>query len=415
MSSISGGVPPSAPATPKFGRANQSLTDPDAVDLNDVFDGFWNMQDVLAADPPLTGLGGPAPPTLASSNEKRVPPHNLPSSLGFTLNHDHQPASIPFHGHRPGTVSAMMPSDAGAGKPSDDDQGCRMLAKDELDGDGDGSATKRRRVPTPTAMTLSDSVGVTRSSLASLAGSSAVTEQQRLERRERNREHAKRSRIRKKFLLESLQDQVQSLRNENMSLRRVVNEQMPEKATEILQTCTTEYSCMLAPTSALDGGELNTRREIVEQDYNLIQALLSSQQCFAISDPSLPDNPIVYVSGGFLKLTGYSMDRVLGRNCRFLQGPGTDQRAVDVIRQGVSAGRDTSVCLLNYKADGTPFWNQFFVAPLRDADGTIVNFVGVQCEVSTATGEAHAQKYRAMAKLPTGIIDAASRGALIGA
>ena len=57
-------------------------------------------------------------------------------------------------------------------------------------------------------MTLSDSVGVTRSSLASVAGSSAVTEQQRLERRERNREHAKRSRIRKKFLLESLQDQV---------------------------------------------------------------------------------------------------------------------------------------------------------------------------------------------------------------
>ena len=87
-----------------------------------------------------------------------------------------------------------------------------------------------------------------------------------------------------------------------------------------------------------------------------------------MSDPSLPDNPIVYVSGGFLKLTGYKMDdvslyficlsksfcassdiditsslQVLGRNCRFLQGPGTDARAVDVIRRGVAAGRDTSV------------------------------------------------------------------------
>lgn len=116
----------------------------------------------------------------------------------------------------------------------------------------------------------------------------------------------------------------------------------------------------------------------------LPQSLLSSQQCFTVSDPSLPDNPIVYASGGFLKLTGYPMDSVLGRNCRFLQGPGTDPRAVDVIRRGVAAGRDTSVCLLNYKADGTPFWNQFFVAALRDEGGTIVNFVGVQCEVSTS-------------------------------
>ena len=71
-----------------------------------------------------------------------------------------------------------------------------------------------------------------------------------------------------------------------------------------------------------------------------------------------PDNPIVFVSQGFLELTGYKMDDVLGRNCRFLQGPGTDQRTVDVIRKGISAGDDVAVCLLNYKADGTPFWNQ---------------------------------------------------------
>ena len=71
-----------------------------------------------------------------------------------------------------------------------------------------------------------------------------------------------------------------------------------------------------------------------------------------------------------------------GRNCRFLQGPGTDANAVDVIRKGVTEGRDISVCLLNYKADGTPFWNQFFVAALRDGDGSVVNYVGVQCEVN---------------------------------
>jgi hypothetical protein len=67
--------------------------------------------------------------------------------------------------------------------------------------------------------------------------------------------------------------------------------------------------------------------------------------------------------------------QVLGRNCRFLQGPGTDPRAVEVIRKAVSKGTETSVLLLNYKADGTPFWNQFFIAPLRGADDNIVNYV----------------------------------------
>jgi PAS domain S-box-containing protein len=120
-----------------------------------------------------------------------------------------------------------------------------------------------------------------------------------------------------------------------------------------------------------------------------VSALSGSQQNFAISDPTLPDNPIVYVSQGFLDLTGYPLDQVLGRNCRFLQGPGTDQAAVEVIRKGIAEGVDTSVCLLNYKADGTPFWNQFFVAALRDAENNIVNYVGVQCEVSKAVVEKH--------------------------
>ncbi len=118
-----------------------------------------------------------------------------------------------------------------------------------------------------------------------------------------------------------------------------------------------------------------------------VSALSGSQQNFAISDPTLPDNPIVYVSQGFLDLTGYTLDQVLGRNCRFLQGPGTDQNAVQIIRKGVEEGVDTSVCLLNYKADGTPFWNQFFVAALRDAENNVVNYVGVQCEVSKAVVE----------------------------
>mmetsp|Transcript_15421 Transcript_15421/g.35018 ORF Transcript_15421/g.35018 Transcript_15421/m.35018 type:complete len:146 (+) Transcript_15421:198-635(+) len=135
-------------------------------------------------------------------------------------------------------------------------------------------------------------------------------------------------------------------------------------------------------------------KTLMEPDFRLMSALSGSQQNFAISDPTLPDNPIVYVSQGFLDLTGYQLDQVLGRNCRFLQGPGTDQSAVDVIRKGISEGIDTSVCLLNYKADGTPFWNQFFVAALRDAENNVVNYVGVQCEVSKAVVEKHMGEHK---------------------
>ena len=70
---------------------------------------------------------------------------------------------------------------------------------------------------------------------------------------------------------------------------------------------------------------------------------------------------------------------------------------VDHIRDGVRDGKDTSVCLLNYKADGTPFWNQFFVAALRDANGNIVNFVGVQCEVNQVPLEIMRESAKQMA------------------
>lgn len=224
----------------------------------------------------------------------------------------------------------------------------------------------------------------------------ALTESQKVERRERNREHAKRSRLRKKFLLESLQEQIDGLNSEIHALKDIIKRELPDKATDLLKDIGNEgdnddpsqpkkgaYTPLPMPSGF---GPVKT---LMEPDYRLMSALSGSQQNFAISDPSLPDNPIVYVSQGFLELTGYTLDQVLGRNCRFLQGPGTDQAAVDVIRRGVREGTDTSVCLLNYKADGTPFWNQFFVAALRDAENNVVNFVGVQCEVSKAVVEKH--------------------------
>ena len=215
----------------------------------------------------------------------------------------------------------------------------------------------------------------------SSTGTKQLTEQQKVERRERNREHAKRSRLRKKFLLESLQEQINGLNSEIDMLKNIIKKEIPDKAEQLLETVSAPKGKFTPLPMPSGFGPVKT---LMEPDFRLMSALSGSQQNFAISDPTLPDNPIVYVSQGFLELTGYTLDQVLGRNCRFLQGPGTDQSAVDVIRKGIREGVDTSVCLLNYKADGTPFWNQFFVAALRDAENNVVNFVGVQCEVSKA-------------------------------
>jgi PAS domain S-box-containing protein len=218
-------------------------------------------------------------------------------------------------------------------------------------------------------------------------GTAPLTEQQKLERRERNREHAKRSRLRKKFLLESLQEQIHFLEEQLSGLKDAITTELaPAKAQQIIAAVCGDkekYTPLPMPSGF---GPVKT---LMEPDFRLMSALSGSQQNFAISDPTLPDNPIVYCSQGFLDLTGYKLAEVLGRNCRFLQGPGTDQNAVEVIRKGIAEGVDTSVCLLNYKADSTPFWNQFFVAALRDAENNVVNYVGVQCEVSKAVVEKH--------------------------
>jgi PAS domain S-box-containing protein len=203
------------------------------------------------------------------------------------------------------------------------------------------------------------------------------------ERRQRNREHAKRSRVRKKFMLESLQEQVAGLQRENQRLRLLVQDNIPEHAQQIISECCSSSPLFsddeAAKRSQLtiedEKGEKSKSTALVRSDFQLMDSLSAGQQNFVLSDPRLPDNPIVFATPGFYKLTGYTPEQVLGRNCRFLQGPGTDPKTVDIIRKAIATGSDCTVCILNYKADGTPFWNQFFVAALRDSDNCIVNYV----------------------------------------
>lgn len=101
-----------------------------------------------------------------------------------------------------------------------------------------------------------------------------------------------------------------------------------------------------------------------------------------ITDPTREDNPITDANDGFLRLTGYAEREVLGRNCRFLQGEGTDPEPVAEMREGIANERPTTVELLNYRKDGTPFWNLVSIAPVYDDGDTLTHFAGFQRDVT---------------------------------
>ncbi|CAL8999362.1 unnamed protein product [Prunus brigantina] len=126
-------------------------------------------------------------------------------------------------------------------------------------------------------------------------------------------------------------------------------------------------------------------RGIPRASNDLKDALSTFQQTFVVSDATKPDYPIMYASAGFFKMTGYTSKEVIGRNCRFLQGAGTDPEDVAQIREALE--RNTSYCgrLLNYKKDGTPFWNLLTIAPIKDETGKVLKFIGMQVEVSKHT------------------------------
>src|SRR5215212_6167693 len=114
----------------------------------------------------------------------------------------------------------------------------------------------------------------------------------------------------------------------------------------------------------------------------LDRAVAASSNGIVITDPRMPDDPIVYVNPAFERISGYPMDEVLGNNCRFLQGEDRDQPALDELRSALSEERESRVVLKNYRKDGTPFWNELYVSPVHDEGGRLTNFVGVQNDIT---------------------------------
>jgi phosphoserine phosphatase RsbU/P len=112
------------------------------------------------------------------------------------------------------------------------------------------------------------------------------------------------------------------------------------------------------------------------------RALAAAGEGVTIADARLPDMPLIYVNRAFELLTGYSGAEALGSNCRFLQGPDTDPSAARTIRTAIRERRGCTVEILNYRKDGTAFWNRLTITPVRDDTDTVTHYIGVQADVT---------------------------------
>ncbi|MFS7954159.1 putative protein kinase AGC-RSK-2 family [Helianthus anomalus] len=139
---------------------------------------------------------------------------------------------------------------------------------------------------------------------------------------------------------------------------------------------------MTKDVARTDSWDRAQRVRDMRQGIDLATTLERIEKNFVISDPRLPDCPIIFASDSFLELTEYTREEILGRNCRFLQGPETDQGTVDQIRAAIREQREITVQLINYTKSGKKFWNLFHLQPMRDQKGELQYFIGVQLDGS---------------------------------
>jgi len=136
-------------------------------------------------------------------------------------------------------------------------------------------------------------------------------------------------------------------------------------------------------------------------------ALQMTRMPMTLTDPNQPDNPIVFANKAFLDLTGYEEHEILGRNCRFLQGAETDRDAVAELRAAIDAKEAIALELINYRRDGSSFWNAVFVAPVLGPDGELLYFFASQLDVTrrreSEQSFRQAQKMEAIGQLTAGL------------
>ncbi|MDN3550242.1 sensor histidine kinase [Mucilaginibacter aquaedulcis] len=122
--------------------------------------------------------------------------------------------------------------------------------------------------------------------------------------------------------------------------------------------------------------------EFDEQTRLVLAAYLASTSGIIITDSQSPDNPIIFCNKAFERITGYSKEMILGRNCRFLQGQTREQKGRFIIQEALLAEQACIVEMLNYKKDGKAFWNELHISPIKNKDGLTTHYVGVQNDIT---------------------------------
>lgn len=139
--------------------------------------------------------------------------------------------------------------------------------------------------------------------------------------------------------------------------------------------------CPLAPAPEVQAAIEDFRRRLNGRDP-LAVAMEVSPVAMVVADPGFPDTPLIYVNSAFERLTGFAAVEVLGRNCRFMQGPLTDAADVGALRDAIARRKRIEIDLLNHRRDGTPFWNRLAIAPVPGEDGAVRYFVASQMDVT---------------------------------
>ncbi|TSA85547.1 diguanylate cyclase [Deinococcus detaillensis] len=134
----------------------------------------------------------------------------------------------------------------------------------------------------------------------------------------------------------------------------------------------------------------------------LVAALTNATNGIVIS-ANVKGRPIVYCNPAFEQLTGYTRSEIVGHNCRFLQGEGTDPEAIHQMRTAFDAGAATELVVLNYKKSGMPFWNALNIGPIHNAQGTLTHFIGVQTDVTERIDLQKQLEQRAFTDVLTGL------------
>lgn len=150
-----------------------------------------------------------------------------------------------------------------------------------------------------------------------------------------------------------------------------------------------------------------TRPGLDDRGDVFFAAIEMTRMPMILTDPAQQDNPIVFGNKAFLDLTGYEESEILGRNCRFLQGAQTDRAAVDELRDAIAQRESIAVEILNYKRDGTPFWNAVFIGPVYDTSGNLLYFFASQLDVTRRKESEQAyqqsQKMESIGQLTAGL------------